>query len=271
MAADRALGHDLGYVEERLAANGLCWEQLGEIVAYNSMPASERVGRFVEQWYASAGHRAIMLGGAYTHAGGSWTTASNGYSYAAMIFVKLCNAPPEQPATPFTDIAGSPSEASITWVYAHDIMGGCTSTRFCPDGSLTRGQLAKSLAEALDLPPTGTDFYSDDESSRFEGAINRLTAAGLTGGCGGGKYCPGQMVRRGGLATALARALHLPATGTDFFNDDESSPHESNINRIAAAGITSGCGGGRLLPNGRRPPRARDRLPAADLRLREER
>ncbi len=50
MAADRALGHDLGYVEERLAANGLCWEQLGEIVAYNSMPASERVGRFVEQW-----------------------------------------------------------------------------------------------------------------------------------------------------------------------------------------------------------------------------
>ena len=213
-------------------------EQLGEIVAYNSRPASERVAGFVEQWYTSDGHRAIMLGAGYTHVGGSWTTASNGNHYAAMIFVKLC--PERSAATPFTDIAGTPSEASITWVYAHDIMRGCESTRFCPNGSLTRGQLAKSLAEALDLPRTSTDFYSDDESSRFEGAINRLTAAGLTGGCGGGKYCPSQTVRRGGLATALARALHLPATGTDFFTDDESSPHEANINRIAAAGITSG-------------------------------
>ena len=128
-------------------------------------------------------------------------------------------------------------------------MAGCASTRFCPDGSLTRGQLAKSLAEALDLPPTGTDFYSDDESSRFEGAINRLTAAGLTVGCGGGKYCPGHTVRRGALATALAKALHLPGAGTDFFSDDESSPHESNINRIAAAGITSGCASHRYCPD----------------------
>ena len=151
--------------------------------------------------------------------------------------------------SPFTDIEGSKYYGQILWVAQRSIMAGCTSTRFCPDGSLTRGQLAKSLAEALDLPPTGTDFYSDDESSRFEGAINRLTAAGLTGGCGGGKYCPGQTVRRGGLATALARALHLPASGTDFFNDDESSPHEANINRIAAAGITSGCADHRYCPD----------------------
>ena len=116
--------------------------------------------------------------------------------------------------SPYTDVEGSKYYGQILWVAQRSIMAGCTSTRFCPDGSLTRGQLAKSLAEALDLPPTGTDFYTDDESSRFEGAINRLTAAGLTGGCGGGKYCPGQMVRRGGLATALARALHLPASGT---------------------------------------------------------
>ena len=144
---------------------------------------------------------------------------------------------------------GSKYYGQILWVAQRSIMAGCTSTRFCPDGSLTRGQLAKSLAEALDLPPTGTDYYSDDESSRFEGAINRLAAAGLTGGCGGGKYCPGQMVRRGGLATALARALHLPATGTDYFTDDDSSPHEANINRLAAAGIGSGCDDRRYCPD----------------------
>ena len=169
--------------------------------------------------------------------------------------------------SPYTDIEGSKYYGQILWVAQRSIMAGCTSTRFCPDGSLTRGQLAKSLAEALDLPPTGTDFYSDDESSRFEGAINRLTAAGLTGGCGGGKYCPGQTVRRGALATALARALHLPATGTDFFTDDESSPHEANINRIAAAGITSGCADHRYCPDSPGDPRARDGLPAQSLRL----
>ncbi len=49
------------------------------------------------------------------------------------------------------------------------IMAGCTSTRFCPGGSLTRGQLAKALAEGLDLPATSTDFYSDDENSRIRG------------------------------------------------------------------------------------------------------
>ena len=153
--------------------------------------------------------------------------------------------------SPFSDVGGSPYYSQILWVAHRSIMAGCTSTKFCPDASLTRGQLAKSLDEALDLPLTSTDFWSDDEHSRFEGAINRLTAAGLTGGCGGGKYCPGQDVRRGALATALVRALHLPATNTDFFTDDEGSPHEANINRLAAAGIAVACGARRYCPDHR--------------------
>jgi hypothetical protein len=56
-------------------------------------------------------------------------------------------------------------------------------------------------------------------------------------------------VRRGYLATALAWALRLPATSKDFFTDDEGSRHEANINRIAAAGITAGCGDGRYCPD----------------------
>ena len=92
--------------------------------------------------------------------------------------------------SPYTDIEGSKFYGEILWLAQRSITAGCASTRFCPDGSLTRGQMAKSLAEALDLPSTGTDFYSDDESSRFEGAINRLTAAGLTGGCGGRQVLP---------------------------------------------------------------------------------
>jgi hypothetical protein len=150
--------------------------------------------------------------------------------------------------SPFVDIGDSNYYSQILWVAQRSIMAGCTSTKFCPDSSLTRGQLAKSLDEGLDLPPTSTDYYSDDENSRFEGAINRLTAAGLTSGCGGGKYCPGQGVRRGPLATALARALRLPSTSTDYFDDDDDSPHESSINRLAAAGITRGCDNRHYCP-----------------------
>ena len=244
MAANREMTHDLEYVKDRLNAAGVCWQGLGEIIAFNGRPESERVERFVQQWYGSDGHRAIMLGAGYTHAGGSWTTASNGYHYAAMIFVKVCGASTKS-ATPFTDISGSKFAAAIAWVYQQGIMGGCTATTFCPKGFLSRGALATALADGLDLPPTSTDYYADDDGSRYEDGINRLAAAGLTRGCGNGDYCPGQAVRRGALATALAWALGLPATSTDYFSDDEGSRHEANINRIAAAGITAGCGDGR--------------------------
>ena len=35
----------------------------------------------------------------------------------------------------------------------------------------------------------------------------------------------------------------------DYFNDDNSSPHEDSINRIFEAGITTGCGGSSFCPN----------------------
>ena len=74
----------------------------------------------------------------------------------------------------FTDIAGTSWEAAIIWVYQHGIMDGCTATRFCPDRYLTRAQLAGSLANALKLPATGTDYFADDNGHRYEDAINRL-------------------------------------------------------------------------------------------------
>jgi hypothetical protein len=153
---------------------------------------------------------------------------------------------------PFTDLGESNFASAITWVYQHGVMvDGCTATRFCPSAYLTRGALAQALADGLRLPGTGGDFYTDDDGSRFENGINRLAAAGLARGCGNGRYCPGLTVRRGWLATALATALQLPAAETDYFRDDSDSPHEDNINRIAAARITTGCADGRYCPDGR--------------------
>ena len=72
-------------------------------------------------------------------------------------------------------------------------------------------------------------------------SINRVRAADITTGCAPSKYCPNDDVSRGQMASFLARAFELPATSTDYFTDDNGTTHEGNINRVAAAGITSGC------------------------------
>ena len=50
------------------------------------------------------------------------------------------------------------------------------------------------------------------------------------------------------MASFIARALDLPATSTDHFSDNEGSVHEADINRLATAGITSGCAPDHFCP-----------------------
>ena len=158
--------------------------------------------------------------------------------------------PPDPVVVPFTDISDSKFVNDIVWAWENGITVGCSPTLFCPDGLVTRAQMATFLTRALDLPATSTDFFTDDESSIHEGNINRVAAAGITVGCAPNRYCPNGLVTRAQMATFLTRGYDLPTTATDFFTDDEGSQHESNINRVAAAGITHGCSATLFCPNG---------------------
>jgi hypothetical protein len=109
--------------------------------------------------------------------------------------------------TPFTDISSSTFKAHIEWLYLSGLTGGCSPTRFCPDDSLTRAQMAAFLARALELPAATKDYFTDDNGITLESHINRMAEAGLTGGCGGDNYCPGSAVTRGQMAAFLHRAL----------------------------------------------------------------
>ncbi|MFZ5881670.1 MAG: S-layer homology domain-containing protein [Chloroflexota bacterium] len=40
--------------------------------------------------------------------------------------------------------------------------------------------------------------------------MEALAAEGITGGCGGGKYCPEQVVTRAQMAVFLVKAFNLP-------------------------------------------------------------
>ena len=141
----------------------------------------------------------------------------------------------------FSDTAGHRFETEIEWLAAQGITRGCSAERYCPRESVTRGQLAAFLTRAFQLPASDRDYFRDDAGSAFEDDINRIAHAGVTTGCGARLYCPQTVVKRDQMATFLVRALDVPATSGDYFDDDERGAHEDSINRLAAAGIVQGC------------------------------
>ncbi len=153
--------------------------------------------------------------------------------------------------SPFTDADMSKFYADILWLTRERITVGCGSARFCPNGLVTRGQMATFLVRALDLPSASRDYFRDDEGSTHESRINAVAQAGITVGCGPGRFCPNGLVTRAQMATFLVRALDLPSTSRDHFRDDNSSTHEARINALAESGITHGCGPSTFCPNGR--------------------
>jgi uncharacterized repeat protein (TIGR01451 family) len=145
----------------------------------------------------------------------------------------------------FEDILGNTFADDIIWLTEQGITQGCTAdgTQFCPEDNLTRGEMAAMLNRALDLPPSATNQFTDDDFSIFENDINALAAAGITFGCNadGTEFCPDDNISRGELAAMLDRALDLPDTTMDYFTDDDTSIFEANINNLREANITFGC------------------------------
>jgi len=253
VAAAQQLGHDFPALIARFAELGICWEAIGEIVARNG---TGNVATFIQQWMNSTVHRTVMLDANYTHAGGYSMMGADGRHYAVMIFARVCGAttPPPPPPTPgpggFYDTYSTMFGADITWLVQSGITTGCATGYFCPTSAVTREQMASFLTRASHLPATAGDYFVDDATSSHEPDINSAADAGVTRGCGDWLYCPRTNVSREQMATFLARALNLPATAGDFFVDDAGSPHEADINRLAAAGITTGCAPYHFCPSG---------------------
>jgi hypothetical protein len=151
------------------------------------------------------------------------------------------------PGGSFVDDDGNVHEGAIEGIAAVGITRGCNpplNDRYCPDSTVNREQMAAFLARALNLPPADHDYFSDDEDNIFESDINRLAAAGITRGCNpptGDRFCPSSPMTRGAMAAMLARAFEYPTAGGNRFVDDDGHLFESDIQRIAAQGVTLGC------------------------------
>ncbi len=170
---------------------------------------------------------------------------SLGAVVASVLVVSL--ALPATAAGAFVDDDGSVHEAYIEAIAAQGITAGCNppvNDRYCPDDEVTRGQMAAFLVRSLNLTDPGSIEFIDDDRSLFEGDIERLAAAGVTTGCNppvNDRFCPDEAVTRGQMAAFLVRGFELAGSGSVEFLDDDRSVFEADIERLAAAGITTGC------------------------------
>jgi hypothetical protein len=94
------------------------------------------------------------------------------------------------------------------------ITAGCGGSNFCPNDPVTRAQMAVFLTKAMGEQPatacTGTVF--NDVSSilmpdAFCMFIEKFSTLGITSGCGGGNFCPDDLVTRAQMAVFLTKGF----------------------------------------------------------------
>ena len=107
----------------------------------------------------------------------------------------------------------------IEELYALGVTGGCQASplSYCPDSPVTRAQMAAFLLKASlgssYAPPNCTGVVFTDvpcTGGIFDPWIEDLASRGITGGCGGGAYCPDAANTRGQMAVFLVKTFSLP-------------------------------------------------------------
>lgn len=125
----------------------------------------------------------------------------------ASLLVRALELPPVS-GNRFADVSGVHT-ANINALAEAGITLGCTpdGRSFCPNTTVTRGQMASFMARAFGLDPSAANAFTDDNGSVHEANIDAIALAGSTLGCDPGLFCPLDMVTRGQLAAFLHRAF----------------------------------------------------------------
>lgn len=88
------------------------------------------------------------------------------------------------------------------------------------------------------------DFTDVPTSNTFHTTISRLAGAGITGGCGSGKFCPNSAVTRGQMAAFLNRGLGRAAQDGEYGLDDWELVAGVEDLAVSVASLTTGGGSG---------------------------
>jgi hypothetical protein len=140
------------------------------------------------------------------------------------------------------------------------ITGGCGDARYCPEDPVSRAQMAVFLERGIHgsgfvpAPATG-ELFTDVSATSFAASyIEALFLDGITGGCGGGAFCPNGTVTRAQMAVFLLRAkygaVYTPPPASGLFADVAVDYWAAGwIEQLAQEGITGGCGGDNYCPD----------------------
>lgn len=125
--------------------------------------------------------------------------------------------PPACTSPMFADVPCSNSYAPwINELVRRGVTAGCGGGNYCPGTAVTRNQMAVFLLSTLQgpgwSPPACTTPAFGDMpcSSPFAPWVNELVRRGVTAGCGGGNYCPADVVNRAQMAVFVATNFNLP-------------------------------------------------------------
>jgi hypothetical protein len=119
-------------------------------------------------------------------------------------------------STGFSDVPTDYWAAAwIKQLAAEGVTAGCGGGNYCPGTAVTRDQMAVFLLKAEHgssyVPPTASGMFNDVPANYWAAPwIEQLAVEGITGGCGGGSYCPGTAVTRDQMAVFLVKTFNLP-------------------------------------------------------------
>jgi uncharacterized repeat protein (TIGR03803 family) len=160
----------------------------------------------------------------------------------------------------FLDVpTGSLFHDDIEAIFRGGITAGCGGGSYCGGAAVTRSQIAVFILKvehgAGYAPPACAGAFPDVPCpSMFADWIEQFAAEEITAGCGGGLFCPQGPLPRANGAVLLLKAEHgssyVPPSCTGVFADVPCpSPFADWIERLAAEGITGGCGNGDYCPD----------------------
>jgi IPT/TIG domain/S-layer homology domain len=161
----------------------------------------------------------------------------------------------------FLDVPNAnPFYSNVTTLVRNAITVGTGGGNYGVGQNTLRQQMAVFLLKSKNgvcyvPPPCAAQVFPDVPcSSGFAPWINELVTQGITGGCGGGLYCPTNPVNRQQMAVFLLKTFEggdyaPPACTAATFGDVPcSSPFAPWIYELVARTITAGCGGGNYCP-----------------------
>jgi hypothetical protein len=117
--------------------------------------------------------------------------------------------------------------------------------------SITPDAQGQRMSWTLHIGHSFADVAATNPFYRF---VETLLHHGVTGGCGGGNYCPGTATTREQMSVFVLVAKEgagyaPPACTSPVFNDvPAASPFCRFIEELARRGVVSGCGGGNFCP-----------------------